>query len=297
MQTNKAIKSAAKKQLTQNWSKAYAAMAFLLMASLCIYLAQQLISSLLSTYGITGHSDVDISAITNLSDLALTFVKLINTEDFIYSLAITVFFLILRFLIISPMELGETKWYYSVAKGSKTYLSKMFAYYQSNQSYISLLLFKIGLTLRGILYGVISFFAAIAAMSLTIYQLSVYSLSELAADRNKAILYLAVTVFLVLLGACLYALLMLKFFLSSYLFADIKKFDGGIRQINNCFSKSKELMAGDTVRVISLVLSFIPAILSCVFIFPIFYVFPHMKASLAVLAHDIIRSGNQKKDS
>lgn len=297
MNTSKSVKNAAKSQLSQNWSKAYGAMALILMASLCIFLAEQLTDSLLHGYGMIRSTVLPEDAFNSISGLSQTILKMVKSEDFLYAQLIALFFILLRFLIVSPLQIGETKWYYSVAKGSKTHLTKMFFYYHSNQGYISLLIFKIGQIARQIAYGLISFLASIAAFSLSIYQFSLYAESGLAEDKNKAYLYLAVTAVLILLGAVLYILLMLKFFLAEYLFAARNDFDGGIRKVNSCFKRSKEYMAGQTGRVISLTVSFLPLIISCVLIIPILYVYPYMRCSYALLARDIIKQAKASAES
>lgn len=295
MHTSKSIKSTAKSQLYPNWSKAYAAMAFILMAMLCIYLAQQLVESLLSGYGVIKSISVELDGVTDLSGAANAIVEAVSSGEFLRAQFITLFFLLLRFLVISPLEQGQYKWYYSVANGSKTYLSRMFFYYRTNSAYISLLMFRVGKLIRQIFYGIISFIAAIAALSLTVYQFSLYNRTGIVSDRNKAILYLAVTAFLLLLGIVLYVLLMLKYFLVDYLFAAINDFDKGTKKVNACFSRSKELMSGQTGRVIALAVSFIPSIVSCVLIVPILYVYPYMNTSFAVLARDIIKEAKENE--
>ncbi len=295
MHTSKSIKSTAKTQLYPNWSKAYAAMAFLLMATLCIYLAQQLVESLLSGYGVIKSITVELTGITDLSSAANSVVEAVSSGEFLRAQLITLLFLLLRFLVISPLQQGQYRWYYSVAKGSKTYLSRMFFYYRTNSAYISFLMFRIGKVLRQIFYGIISFIAAFAALSLTVYQFSLYNRTGIITDRNKAILYLAVTAFLLLLGIILFILLMLKYFLADYLFASMNDFDKGMKKINHCFSHSKELMSGQTGRVIALAVSFIPLIVSCVLIVPVLYVYPYMNASFAVLARDIIKESKENE--
>lgn len=295
MHTSKSIKSTAKSQLYPNWSKAYAAMAFILMAMLCIYLAQQLVESLLSGYGVIKSISVELDGVTDLSGAANAIVEAVSSGEFLRAQFITLFFLLLRFLVISPLEQGQYKWYYSVANGSKTYLSRMFFYYRTNSAYISLLMFRVGKLIRQIFYGIISFIAAIAALSLTVYQFSLYNRTGIVSDRNKAILYLAVTAFLLLLGIVLYVLLMLKYFLVDYLFAAINDFDKGTKKVNACFSRSKELMSGQTGRVIALAVSFIPSIISCVLIVPMLYVYPYMNTSFAVLARDIIKEAKENE--
>ncbi len=293
MHTSKSVKNTAKSLLSQNWSKAYAAMAIILMASLCIYLAERLVDSLLSDFGFINKISFSDNSSGSLSALSNEIVNVVMSEGFIYSIIISLFFLLLRLIVVSPIEQGHVKWYYSIAKGSKTYLSKLFFYYQSNNAFISLLIFKIGQAVRRIIYGAISFIAPIAALSLSIYQLSVYSMSGLASDRQKALLYIIATLFLFVLGIIMYILLMLKFFLANYLFVSINDFDKGIKRVNACFARSKEMMNGNSGRVIALAVSFIPAILSCVFIFPILYVYPYIRCSLATLARYIIKEARE----
>ncbi len=289
MVTPKSIKTTAKAQLSRNWFKAFVAMGFLLMASLSIYLAEQLINSLLSGYGIIKEISISDEALDGIGSFSAEIVSAVTSDSFMLSGMIMLLFLLVRFVILSPLEMGETKWYYSVAKGSRTHLRKMFFYFGSNEGYISLVFFKIGQLIRQIAYGLVAFLAAIAALSLSIYQFTIYYNSGIEEDMQKAFLYLAVTAVLALLGVVLYVLLMLKYFLAEYLFASMNDFGGGFRQINSCFARSKELMSGQTGRVIALIISFIPLMISCILIFPILYVYPYMKASLAALARTIIK--------
>ncbi len=290
MYSSKSIKNTSKAQLTQNWSKAYAAMAIILMASLCIYLSEQLVNSLLSDYGFIKSVVLPESAFSSLSAFSDAIIQHILSKGFLSAQLITTFFLLLRFLIISPLQLGHAKWYYSVVKGSKTYLSKLFFYYQSNSAYIYLLVFKFGQAIRRIGCGILSFIAPVAALSLSIYQFSLYSASGVDSDRNKAVLYLIVAALLFLLGFIMYLLLMLKYFLAKYLFVSINDFGGGFRKVNSCFSRSKEMMDGQSGKVISLAISFIPEILSCVLIFPVLYVYPFIRTSFAAQARSIIKN-------
>ncbi len=290
MYSAKSIKNTSKAQLTQNWSKAYAAMAILLMASLCIYLAEQLVNTLLSEYGLIKTSVFADNSFDNIADFFNSVTKFVLSKEFLNAQLITAFFIVLRFLIIAPVELGHTKWYYSVVKGSKTYLSKLFFYYQSNSSYIYLLVFKFGQYIRRIGYGILSFAATAASLSLSLYQFSLYSASGVDSDRNKAFLYLVVTVFMFILGLVMYLLLMLKFFLAKYLFVGINDFNSGVKKVNSCFSRSKEMMNGQSGKVISLAISFIPALLTCVLLLPILYVYPYIRTSFAAQARSIIKS-------
>lgn len=296
MYSSKSIKNTSKAQLTQNWSKAYAAMAILLMAALCIYLAEQLVTSLLSDYGLIKNAELPETAFASLSAFSNAVVEVVLNKGFAASLLISAFFVMLRFLIISPLEQGNTKWYYSVVKGSKTYLSKLFFYYQSNNAYIYFLVFKFGQAIRRIGYGILSFAATAASLSLTIYQFSVYSASGVDADRQKAVLYLIISAFMFLLGIVMYFLLMLKFFLDKYLFVSINDFSGGLRKVNSCFSRSKEMMNGQSGKVIALCISLLPALISCVFILPILYVYPFVRTSFAALARSIIKEAAENEN-
>ncbi len=298
MLTTKSIKTTAKTQLYQNWSKAYAAMAFILMASLSLSLAEHLVNSLLSSYGIIKGSAAIDESISGLSSLSSAIVETVTSQNFIYNAIISVFFLLISFLVVSPLRQGSVRWYYSVARGSKTYLSRMFYFYQSNNAYISHLMFKIAQLFRSIFYGIVSFLAAFASLSLTVYQFSVYSRTELASDRQKAVLYLMVSLVMLFLGVILYILLMLKYFLAEYLFISSNHHNVSFKAVNQCFTKSKEIMSGNSGKVISLAISFIPALLLCILIVPIFYVYPYINCSFAVLASEIINESkaSDKKD-
>ncbi len=295
MHTSKSIKNTAKAQLAQNWSKAYAAMAIILMVTLCVFLAEQLVNSLLVNVGMINDTSMPEDAFASIANFSDAIVKKVLSRDFFAIQLITIFFVVFRFLVISPLKQGNIKWYYSVAKGSKTYLTKLFLYYHSNSAYISLLLFKISFALRKIAFGVISFAASIASLSLSVYQFSAYVSTNSADDKRKAILYLIIAAFLFFLGLIMYLLLTLKYFLADYLFVSLKDFNGGFKMINSCFSLSKEMMNGQWGRVISLGISFIPLILSCIFIFPILYVYPYMQSSFAALARSIIKTAKNKE--
>lgn len=66
-------------------------------------------------------------------------------------------------------------------------------------------------------------------------------------------------------------------------------------KISEYFKLSKNTMADNTLNVIKLLLSFIPWILLCVLVLPLFYVLPYMEESLSLSAKYMISLENEKE--
>ena len=294
MRDTAAVKKAAKKQLQDNWSKAFASMAIVLLSMLAAFIAEELVNNLLQAYGVTEKFDVTKLDVTKDVYVAAQYIKdFVTTRSFMMTAVITVFFILIRFLVLTPLHQGQTTWFYYVAEGSNDQLSKLFYYYGSNDMYVSALSFRFSLFFKKIGYAIISFIAPAAALGMTVNQYLKFLAGGNEADKKNAILYLFITIALILLGTLLFFLLSLKLFLARYIFArsavNLKHAETG-----KCFAQSQKLMIKNRRRVIILFVSMLPAFLSCILIVPLLYVYPYFFCCCAELANEIIESGNNK---
>lgn len=287
MNKSSAIKKAAKVNLEDNWSKAFASMGIMLVVLLLLFLSEQLLVEILRHYGIINQIDAyvgDVDALKNwLNWLSAYFAD----KTTMYVNLIAVAFMFFGFLIVTPLRLGITTWYYTVAASKNAPLGNTFIYYRSNGKYIDSLLFTVRLFIRKLVCGIIAFAAPGVALAMTITHSINYVKTENEKELSSLKVYAIIAGVLLVAGLFLYAFLALRYFVSRYLFAK-RTIEDNKLSITKCFSDSKRYMVNNKKRVIMLFFSFIPLFLLCVFIIPIIYVMPYYNGSIAQLADDII---------
>lgn len=272
----KAIKKTSRMLLSGNWSRAFACLCFILFASLCFFLLWELLLQIFINVGMIG-SDGEIRLMMDnlVGSLMLQGGSLI--------IIVTLGFLLFRFLLVSPLELGETMWYFSLATGSELHLGQMFSLYAGNDNFLSALLFKVGLAIRKLFFAVITLAPSAVAFGLAIAKTRSFAQSRVQAEESDALLLYALGAVLLIAGLILFVAILLRYFLAEYLFVQDPDSKASFH-----FSTSRRMMKGSTGRVVALFISFIPGLLLCLLIVPVMYVVPVMRASFAVLASDIM---------
>lgn len=295
MNDTAAVKKSAKKHLEDNWSKAFSAMAIVLLASLAAFIAEEFVNGLMQGYGVTQKLDLsrfDIN--TQISDIIAYLKEFVTSGGFRITALVTLFFILIRFLVLTPLHQGQTSWFYSVVEGTDDRLSRLFYYYSTNDMYLSALSFRFSLFMKKLGYGIISFIAPAASLGLTLNQYLLFRTTGNEADKKRATLYLIITIALLLLGLILFFLLSLKIFIARYVFA---RYTLTVKHANTgkCFSEASRLISKNKSRVVSLFISMLPLFISCVLILPLLYVYPYFFCCCAELANEIMIEGSEKK--
>lgn len=186
---------------------------------------------------------------------------------------------ILIFALFLPLFLGITKLSMSVANGSSACFANIFYFFKRGK-YMSALHFNLSLMLRKLLWTAISFIPAMLCTGLLII------LDRENSENGILLLMLLILgVLFFILGVVLSVLLTAKYFLAGYLFV---KSDGKA-EVSELIHTSISLMRQKSNLYISLLLSFLPWICLCLFVFPAMYVMPYMSVSFANSAKWIIK--------
>jgi hypothetical protein len=221
----------------------------------------------------------------------VTIAQQVTSQGHLIMLIITLLFILLRFVIVSPLELGETKWYYNAMNDDSAQVGQVFFYYSSNDWFIDSIMFKLKLFFQKLFFVLIPLLPSVAAFGAGIYYARRFGDFSSSSDSSNIIIYFALGVLLLLLGLLLGYYINLRLFLAPYLFTINVN---GPRV--SVFKQSRNIMKGNKMRVVSLLISFIPSMLSCLLILPIMYVYPVVKGSMAVLAAQLIEEDRQREE-
>lgn len=199
-----------------------------------------------------------------------------GTAITVLSAAIILFLCLITLCGYSSAAVGEKAWYTGLTSNKRNCGRRLFFWFRPKNSFRALwfnvLLFGIKLMLA------IVFFLPSAIVLWSVYYLSASGGLELylfiALSAGGAILALSGLIF------CLISTE--RYFIAGYLFSSDPRLSAltAIRQ-------SKNLLDGYIFEIVKFKLSFLPLLLSCIFIIPAFYVIPYYKESCCVVAKNI----------
>lgn len=194
---------------------------------------------------------------------------------------VTVVLAIFYFLFISPLTLGCTRWYHSLAMCDNLQVGQVFHFYRGNDRFVEALVFELNRLERHVAAILLSFAPSAACLGAWIY-ITRAQLTEYEQFRFPLLIGAAA---LAVVGLIVYALWIIRYFLAKYLIVSDRKME-----IADAFKTSVSYMKGMHGKVLRLILSFFPMFLMCVFLAPAFVVFPIYETTMAACALDIIDS-------
>lgn len=203
------------------------------------------------------------------------------------SLSISAVFLIITFLILSPLHTGQAEWYWQLAGRKENSVGNVFGWLGSLRLCGRSLALSLALLWRMLLWALLVY-AAPAAL-LLIYQFALGGANTLAANI-VLVLFVLLTVGATVVLVFLYT----RYFPARYLLVEDPS-----RRPEECVRAAVRYTKGFRVEIFLFELSFVLWMLLCEFILPIFYVFPYYNASCAVLAQHIIfsRRAQERRDT
>ncbi len=199
------------------------------------------------------------------------------------SFVIMAVFSVVMFLFITPLQTGQTEWYWELSGGKKPTVGMVFGWYGSFRFYLKSLLLQIHVLWRLILWALLVFAAPGALFAL-------YFLGLGGADTPVANLVFALGIVLFVCAAVLLWIISLRYFPACYLLVEDSR-----RRPNDCVRNAALCTKGFRFEIFKFQLSFIFWFLSCYLILPALYVMPYYYASSAVLARHIVFSGRAPK--
>lgn len=263
MTTTASIKKEAKKHLSNNnWAKAIS----MVLIVFAVSFLQKYLSGLLKPL-LNLNSDGAVSDLPQSASMGSVLLSTSIVGSFVFDIVLGILFL----FIIAPLLLGVVKWTYSVANGNSPSLNEIFYYFTNKDLYIRSLKFYFQLLIRTIIIFIITYVPAIVCFSIAAFGSGIPS--------NVVVVLYSLSSFLSFAGYIVFMVVVLRYFLASYLFVINDESDPV-----NCIKVSWEKMKGNRMKVIKLLFSFILWLLLCIFVLPLLYVVPYMMISQAVCA-------------
>ncbi len=269
------IKREAKGLLVNNWSRALAVLCILLLALFMFVLIDQFLIIVLED--VTSMSSAESSQIPGTLIEMLKYAGTTQSKrNILFTLIVSLFYT----LIISPLRLGITRWYQSVAICGDLKINQVFYYYRTNQLFKSSLMFSIfsAFIMLGVL--IISLAPAAGCFGLAISYLDA---SATATQRSMALPLVAASAALLLVGLIVSLSVIARWFVAKYLYVS-----GDSYGVLQAFALSRSYTKGRVGEILALFISCVPMWLSCVFVFPLLYAVPMSMTIFAAAAQDII---------
>lgn len=291
MKNASAVKRQAKTLLSGEWSRALAILCFVLFAAVSVFLVEQICSDLLS-------NSQNLSSTTYVIDAGPATMAITQIFKYLTDLVatsseyISVIFVVIWFVLASPLLLGETMWYYYTVTSVNSKVSIAFSFYNSNKLFSRALIFKLNYLLRQALFFVICLIPSAVVLGLSYYFWIQYTLYPSDIFETNMIMLGVGAVLFAVIGLVAYAVVMIRFLLAEYLFIEQPS-----QKMGEVFKTSRMYMKDNVGRVVALFVSLIPQYLSCLLLIPVLYSYPFIKTAWAKLAYDIIneREGGAEK--
>lgn len=262
-------KSSGLKALNGSWFKAFAIV---------------LIIGLLN-FGISKLEDAyrNVFAIPQLNDNGM-----INLS--IYSFAISIVFTLIAFLVITPLMLGMTEWFWRLTAGEKPEVGDIFAWFGSAKLYVKSIILRINVGVRALLWFLLTCSIPLALIIAAGYYVKDIDVTKITTFSMTDIQNLFISGVLMLLGIMLLicGLILFLFLISRYFLAAFLVVEDGERKISDAVRMSIKFTKSYRWEITKFLLSFTGWFITCVAIIPYFYVVPYFYSSFAIFSKHII---------
>ncbi|SDM65813.1 DUF975 family protein [Acetanaerobacterium elongatum] len=200
------------------------------------------------------------------------------------SISVTAGFLILAFAVMAPLVMGVKAWFFGLSGGDNAELSAIFHYYSGAKLYFKSLLLLLDICLRSFFWLYVLILPG-ALLSATGGALLTAKLN-VPNGRLLGTLSVAVGVLLAVLGLVFALVIITRYFLAPYLFAQNAQL-----RVRQAVKTSVRYMHGSAGRLVLLLLSFMLWALASLLVLPALYAFPYAESTLAIFARFTIERG------
>lgn len=262
MTLRKQIKQNAKRCLYTNWGKAIA----IVLLSAAIYLLFSLIEVLIAMLvGVVPYEDIGYLG------FALDNIPNVSTM----SIALTAVITVGSFLIITPLNLGISGWYWRLSDNESDDILTIFQCFSSRKMFFRPLWLRISITLRAALWGVL----IMGIPAAIIAYCSIWAPRGIAATLGAvfgAALLLVTTIF--------WILVLQRYFLARYYLLD------GTTKVRAAIKKSVHATKGERDAILMFQFSYIGWFLLNLFVIPWVYSKPYYNMSCVLYARFLMES-------
>ena len=182
-------------------------------------------------------------------------------------LSVLSFFLLL--MLRSSVRLGREAWFLSIAKGNKPKKTRLFFWCNPRHSakacgvYLRLFLLKLAL-------GAFFLFPG-----LTVLLSVLYTVTSQGTEYKALICLLSGASLLLIVGSVYYFVNVQRYMLTPTLIAENPRMS-----FAEALKMSKSIMTGNCINAAFMKISFLPWFLSCILVFPLFYVWPYYNRAM-----------------
>ncbi len=226
---------------------------------------------LFSLLGIPAFVDIGVTANNYLDNLPNT-----SPQAMLYTLFISITY----FIVIAPLMLGTSNWFYSLTGGKKMDIASVFIFFDRIEFMIKSWVINIIIAIRTILWGAL-FFSVPILISYLINGFSTENLGTflqsmyLVANLGCLVLYVIAAIATFLAHS--------KYFLSHYLIIENKHISP-----HRAVRLSANITKGKRQQILKFKLSFLPLLLPSLLIIPLFYTMPYYGTGLALYGRVMI---------
>lgn len=131
---------------------------------------------------------------------------------------ISFLFMLLTFLLLSPLRLGLIRWYFALIHGTAAPFGEVFYFFESMRRYLRALWYNVQISLRTALWSIAFFVLPSGVLGVSLWLLSTEGISQPTHSSASVGLVLAVALFL--LFAAWYAIFLNRYALTAYLLCE-----------------------------------------------------------------------------
>lgn len=189
---------------------------------------------------------------------------------------------LLSLLLLTPLTLGVTRWFFKLVHGEKPSVSSIFYFFESFRDYCRAVWYDVNLGIRCALWA-IPFY--IAPGSILVVSILFFS-GNSSTDRSVSALagagiFLSAVLFM--LATIFYAACVCRYALTPYLLSESDEVT-----VRQAIRTSVAYMKGFRFSFVWFALSYVGWFLLCMFLAPVFYVWPYYSTGFAMYARFII---------
>ncbi len=198
-------------------------------------------------------------------------------------LVISSVFFLLTLLLLSPLQLGMTRWYFTLIRGNGAPFSEVFYFFETLSRYGRAVWYTVQLSVRSFLWSLVFFFLPCGVMGISLWFLSTDGIS--AQTRSAASLGVVMACGLLFLAVALFLIFINRYALVSYLLCESDAIT-----VSAAFKTSVRYTKNHRVMLLTFSLSFIGWFLLAPFtmFLLMLYVVPYYNAATTLLSRYLV---------
>lgn len=206
-------------------------------------------------------------------------------EEFRFGMAEWIIFgasAILSLLLMSPLSLGQARWYYNLVHGGSMPLTELFYYFETGKAYARSLLYEINIGIRSMLWMILFYAPPSAVFGVAVFFLSGNEeLSRAGLMTATSGIFLSIVLFI--LATLFYAACICRYALTPYLIAGDSELT-----VRKAIKLSVNYTKGFRFSILWFGLSYIGWFFLSAFFFPILFAAPYYSTGMAMYSRYII---------